>query len=237
MKIKGRLPYCLFLLALLTNVSSGEDVRISTFQHETLQIDVSVLVMNNIYERLGHEMKLIRFPGKRALVQANEGSVDGELIRVKSVESQLPNLVRIPVVIGHIKGMALSLKDSPEIVGKEGLVDKRIGILRGVELTNRITTNLSRQVLNSIDSLFQSLLVGRVDVVLFPELDAKKYLADNQLAQQIKIHREPIITVPLYHYLHKNKPTLIQQVTQTLEKLKTNGELDAIISSAEQALQ
>jgi polar amino acid transport system substrate-binding protein len=232
----GGLPtFCFFVLMLTAQNSMGDEVRISTFEQETAIIDVSTRVMAKIYQRLGHKMTLIRFPAKRSLVEANNGGVDGELIRVKGAASLLPNLERIPTEIGRLKAMALTLADQPAVVGMGGLIGKKVGIVRGVEFTDRLTQNLSRQVLNSLASLFQSLLKGRVDVIIFPELDALEYIKSHQLAGSVVINESPIIEVPLYHYIHKNKPALIQNMTVLLEQLKKSGELAAIINSAEQA--
>lgn len=225
----------LCMMMLSTSLSHSDQIRISTFTHETAQIDVSAKVLEKLYQRLGHQMQLVRFPGKRSLVEANNGSVNGELIRVKATAKVLSNLVRIPTQVDSFKVMALTLKASPKVVGMGGLIGKKIGILRGVELTDRVTKNLSRQVLNDIDGLYKSLLAGRVDVILYPELDAIEYLALNDPTEKIVINVTPVIEVPLYHYIHKDKPVLIKQMSQLLEKLEKSGELDAIIYSAEQA--
>jgi polar amino acid transport system substrate-binding protein len=223
------------LFLLVTSLSYGQKINISTFEHETIQVDVAIKVMASVYQRLGHEMIIFRYPGKRSLMEANKGNVSGELIRIKAVAELLPNLVRLPIEVGHLKAMALTRTGKPKVVGMGGLIGKTVGILRGVEFTDRITKNLSRQVLNSIDSLFQALLKGRVDVILFPELDAKEYITVNQLSEKVMINKAPILKVPLYHYIHKEKPALIQEMTLMLEKLEKSGELDAIIYSAEQA--
>jgi len=234
-KSHGLPIFCLFTLMLCTQYSNGDQVRISTFEHETARMDVSIEVLANIYQRLGHEMTLIRFPGKRSLVEANQGNVSGELIRVKTAAQLLPNLVRIPTPVGCLKAMVLTLKGQPKVVGMGGLLGKRVGIVRGIEFTDRITQNLSRQVLNSIDSLFQALLNGRVEVIIFPELDAIEYLESHQLTEKVMISEAPIIEVSLYHYIHKSHPALINEMTVLLNKIESSGELEAIIITAEQA--
>lgn len=234
-KSRGLQIMCFCTLILTTQYSVSDQVRISTFDHETTQMDVSIKVMNKLYQRLGHNMELTRFPGKRSLVEANQGRFDGELIRVKAASKLMPNLVRIPVEIGRLKGMLLTQVGKPKVVGMGGLIGKNVGILRGIELTDRITQNLPRVVMNSIDSLFQSLVGGRVDVIIFPNLDAKEYIKLHQLSEKVVINTTPIVEAPLYHFIHKSKPELIKKMTTLLKKLKKSGELDAIIYSAEQA--
>jgi polar amino acid transport system substrate-binding protein len=220
---------------MLSMPSFGQQIRISTFEHETAKIDVSIIVMKKIYQRLGHELKIVRFPGKRALVEANNGGVDGELIRVKGVEKQLSNLVRIPVSIGTLQAMALTRAEDPVVVGMAGLLGKTAGILRGVEITERLTKNMARYMLNSIDSLFLSLLNERVDLILFPKFDAVEFIKSHQLEDKISMNKNPILSVALYHYIHKDKKALAEDMTKLLQQMKESGELDALIYSAEQS--
>lgn len=223
------------ILLLSTGISRADVVRVSTFDHETVQMDVAIKVVGSLYQRLGHSMKVERFPGKRSLYVANNGQVDAELFRVKAASNLAPNLIRIPTPVTRFKAMALSLKGAPDIIGMGGLIGKKVGILRGIEFTDRITKNLPRQILDSIDSLFKALIHGRVEVIIFPKLDGQEYVEHMGLTEQITMHSVPLIEISTFHYIHKSKPTLIQEMTQLLEKLEKTGELDAIIYSAEQA--
>ena len=235
----GRIPRMKIragLLSLLVIASFGswaKEVRISTFEHDTLQLDTAIHVMESIYQRIGYDMQIVRFPGKRSIVEANLGSVDGELVRIKSVETQATNLIRIPYAIGSLKAMAITRTGQPKVVGMAGLIDKRVGILRGVELTERMTKNLDRQILNSIDSLFSILLSDRVDLILFPELDALKYIKTHKLEGKVVISDNPIFSVPLYHFVHKDSKELVDQLIAEMTKMKQGGELQKLIKSAE----
>lgn len=222
-------------ISLFTQHTWAQTFRIATFEHDTTQIDVTHTVMKKVYQRLGHDIELVRFPGKRALIEANKGTVDGELIRIKKLEQQLNNMIRLPTAIGRLRIMALTRKGEPKVVGMGGLIGKRIGIVRGVEITDKLSQNQKREIVNSIESLFKILLTEHVDVILFPELDAEKYLAAHQLHDKITINKAPILDVKLYHYLHKSQAKLAQQLTELLQQLEENGELDAMNYYAEQA--
>ncbi len=230
MKIKVGL-LCLSLFASFN--SWAKEVTISTFEHDTPQLDTSIYVMKSIYQRIGYDMKIIRFPGKRSIVEANLGSVNGELVRVKNIETQATNLIRIPYAIGSLKAMAITRTGQAKVVGMAGLIDKRVGILRGVELSERITKNLDRQILNSIESLFSILLSGRVDLILFPELDALEYIKIHKLEGKVIISDNPIVAVPLYHFVHKDSKRLADQLTAEMKEMKQGGELKELIKAAE----
>ncbi len=223
------------LVLMLAIPSSAEQYRISTFDHDTAQIDVTNKVMRRVYQRLGHDFELVRFPGKRALIEANQGQVDGSLVRIKAVEKQLNNLIRIPTSIGSFKVMAITRVGEPKITGIAGLIGKHVGIVRGVELTERLTKNHQRQTVNSIDSLFKILLSEHVEVILFPKLDGEKYIQAHQLGDKVNISNNPILDVKLYHYVHKSKAKLAEQLTELLKQMERTGELDSLNYFSEQA--
>lgn len=226
--------FYLVIAMLSTAISHGEEISISTFEQDTIQIDVSAEVMTELYQRLGYEMKLVLFPGKRSIVEANKGTVDGELIRIQRSEKLLPNLTRIPTSIDSIKVVAITRPDSEKINSLTDLVGKKIGAIHGLQLTDRIVQGLPHQSVDSIGSLFKILSVGRVDVILFPELDARYHIKNHALSDQVTIHSPPILEVALYHFINNSKPTLIKDMNELLAKLKETGELEKITQKAKQ---
>jgi polar amino acid transport system substrate-binding protein len=227
---------CSLVIAMLgTSFSHSEQIKISTFEQESIQIDVSTEVMTDLYRRLGHEMKLIPLPGKRSIIEANKGTVDGELIRMRQSEKLLTNLTRIPTPIDSIKVIAITLIDGIRINSPADLVGKKIGSIHGLQLTDKIVEGLPHQTVESIDSLFKILLVGRVDVIIFPELDSKYHIKNHGLSDKIAINTPPILEMSVYHFINKSKPALIKSMSELLAKLKETGELEAITLKAEQA--
>jgi polar amino acid transport system substrate-binding protein len=225
------------LLSLSLVVSYGaysKEIRIATFEHDTPQVDAAIKVMTALYQRIGLDMVIIRFPGKRSLVQANLGSTAGELMRIKSIEKSYPNLVRVPYAIGSLTAVAVVRSGQPQISEISELLGKRIGILRGIEFTEKLTKNLDREVLNSINSLFSILLSGRVDVILFPDLDARKSIKSHGLGNKLDIGARPVVDIPLYHFLHKNSQDIAEDLSKEMKGMKQNGELEKLIQSAEQ---
>jgi polar amino acid transport system substrate-binding protein len=226
------------LLALPCAVSCNvlaQEIKIATFQFDTAQVNIGITVMAEIYQSIGYEMKLVRFPSKRSLVEANLGTTQGELMRIKEVQKKYLNLVRIPYPISHLNSMVLTLTGQPEINNMEGLLDKSVGILRGLEYTDILTKDLDREVLNSIESLFSVLLSGRVDAILFPELDAEKYIKRHQLEDKIIISTYSIVDIPLYHYVHKDSKVVIELLNKKMKKMTETGALAKLIDKANQS--
>jgi polar amino acid transport system substrate-binding protein len=230
------------LLSLLLTASCGafantgaKEIRIATLEHDTPQVNAAIIVMTEIYKRIGYDMTIVRFPGKRSLVEANLGTTDGELMRIESIEKHYPNLVRVPYVIGRLIAVALVRKGQPKVSRLSELVGKKVGIVRGVEYTEIVTRNLDRQILNSVDSLFNSLLRERVDVILFPVLDAQAYIKSHGLENEVDIGDQPIVDLPLYHYLHKDSQAIVDTLAEEIQRMTKSGALDKLSKQAEKS--
>jgi polar amino acid transport system substrate-binding protein len=228
-----------FFLGLLLAVSYGashhvliKEITIATFQFDTEQVNIGITVMTQIYQDIGYKMKLVRFPSRRSLVEANLGTTQGELMRIKEIQKKYPNLVRIPYPINRLKSMALTLAGQPDINSMEELQDKKVGVLRGLEYTTILTQNMDRLLLNSIESLFEILLAGRVDVIIFPELDAKKYIKSHQLEDKVNISTAAIVDIPLYHFVHKDSKVVIELLNKKMSEMEKTGALAKLIDTA-----
>src|SRR4030065_61214 len=53
-------------------------------------------VAGEAFRRAGVKLRLVKLPAERALVNANLGIGDGDLTRIAGLETQYPNLVRVP---------------------------------------------------------------------------------------------------------------------------------------------
>lgn len=224
--------FYLYLLLLAASTTSAKDISIATFALDTLQVDSAIAVMAPIYQRIGYDMLIVRFPGKRSLVEANKGTTEGELIRIAAIQEVYPNLIRIPYAISSVKVMSVTLSDQSVINNRSDMFGRRVGVLRGVEVFETLTQYVQREIVNSIDSLFELLLSGRVDAILFTESDVKKYIKNNGLSERVKIGNKPILELPLYHFVNKNHQEIIEKLNREMQMLEESGELQALIKSA-----
>ncbi len=220
------------LLLLTSCVTWAEDINIATFSLDTLQVDSAIAVMTPIYKRIGYDMSVIRFPGKRSLVEANSGTTGGELVRIAAIEDSYPNLVRIPYAIGSLRVMAMTQSGQHAINERSSMIDKRIGILRGVKILDTLTQGIKREVVNSIDSLFEILLNGRVDAILFSEPDMVKYITDHDLAERVTMGEQAILEIDLYHFVHKSSSDITKRLSKEMKMMKESGELELLVESA-----
>lgn len=226
----------LMACALLTScLTQAEEIRIGSINHAMPRLIVTQGIMEHIYQRLGLTMILVKFPPKRSLIEVNNGAVNGELARATVIEANNPNFIRIPYRVGTIKLMAIQRSQQPDIKHLAELKGMRIGVLRGFRTTESMTDALPREMYNDIPGLFKGVIHGRIDVALFPKIGGEQYIRENQLEDTLVISKQPLIDIPIYHYLHKRAQKTAQALTAEMKKMQATGELQSLIEQHEQS--
>jgi len=224
----------ILLGSITSSLAHAQQIRIASIDDQIPRLIVTQSIMSQIYQRLGHTMTLVNFPAKRTLVEVNRGSAEGELARGSIIEAGNPNLIRIPYVIGTVKLVAVHAKNTPQISQIAQLKNQRIGVMRGLVATEKMTEQLPREMYNDLTALFKGLINNRVDVILFTKLGAEHYIRKFKLEDKLVISAQPLLVIPLYHYLHQRSHGIAQALSEEMEKMHTAGELQTLISTQEQ---
>jgi len=221
----------LLLLLAVPTVSYGE-VRISTLNSHMPRIQVSEKVMGRIYKQLQIPWRLLRIPTDDALHGANSGVVDGELVRIKGVENTLNRLQRIPYPIGTARVVAYTLKEAEAIQGLADLAGKRLALIRGVALTDKLAQGLEKRYADTIEGGFRMLDNRQADVVVTFQLDIERFLESEDKVGNY-VSSKPLVQADLFHYIHKRNGELIERLSRHMKRLKQSGELQQMIDQAE----
>ncbi|WP_394699837.1 substrate-binding periplasmic protein [uncultured Pseudodesulfovibrio sp.] len=199
----------------------------STFPEGGLQ-DLFDHILSEAYARLGYEIELQGYPAERALVMANDGLVDGEAGRVNVVEKTCPNLIRVPtpLYINRIAILTTSTKVDPA-KGWGQFQSCRTCIRNGYKyLESRVTGEHSHAV-SSYEKMLTLLKNGRMDVGLAEFFDILPALNKVGLGK-VRMLCEPMVSNPMYHYLHKRHADLVPQIDAVLRDMAAEGRLKAI---------
>ena len=184
--------------------------------------------MGRAYRALGLKLKVECFPGKRALYKSNQGQTDAELNRVKLSGTSYPNLIRVPEAIFKVRGMAYVWDKNLAVRSKQDLRGHRVGIVRGIKWVTEFTEGLSPKNVSTAYDLFKLLAQQKIDIALeadFTGHEALKSFSD----RGIDIVGNPMIELPVYHYVHKKNRHLVEPLNRELEKMNRLGEIDKII--------
>ena len=207
-------------------VQGGEKLTFSAIE-ATFNTRISTQVMTEAYRRMGIEISVAEYPGKRALLYANLGETDGELFRIAGIEERYRNLIRVPVVINRLDGMVYTKGMHFPVDGWESLRPYRVGVRRGILYSEKGTSGMGPFVANSYEGLFDALDKGVVDLAVMPRVNG---LANWEKLQTmgIRMLEPPVHSEPMYHYLHKRHAELAPALTKALRQMEEEGLIQGI---------
>lgn len=231
---------CLIVFGVISysSISYAEKFTFSAIENLPDQA-IGVLVMKEVYKQLGHELDVRLMPGLRAQESANNGVVDGEVMRIFAYGDQTPNVIRVPTPYYSVKTVVYRLKGSDvDVKSKDDLNRYKSIIVRGVKHTDKITRNIDNKnvkVIDSPEAMMRFLNKGRAQLALTNPLEGDlviKKLGYNSL----ELIEPPLAELPLYHYVHKDHAELVPLIDQKLIELKANGQLDVLLEKSEEVV-
>ena len=222
-KILFALVFC-----LVTPVVYAQSVLTFSAIQDSDNSEISALVLQEAYAKIGIDIHITPFPAKRSLFYANEGLADGELFRIKGMEKKFENLVRVPVAINQLEAMVLTKAKKLEIKGWQSLSPYKIAIRRGVKFSEIGTEGMNRVTYNNNLALGRILLEdNEVNLSIIARANGLQVM--DELDHPDLHFVEPALAVyPLYHYLHKKHANLVDKLTPVLEKMVESGRTNEI---------
>jgi len=205
---------------------SVERLQLSKIEGSILS-KISEQVLAEAYQHLDIKIEFVSFPAKRGLMISNEGSVDGEVHRIKKVDYKYPNLIRVPTAINLAEVVVFSHNRKIKVEGWNSLKPYKIGILRGIVVSEEGTKDMDTEAFNSYDQVLMMLNFKRIDVGVLTRIGGLYHLRGLEF-KDIKMLEPPILQHGLYHYLHVKHEALVPRINGVLKKMQANGRIKAI---------
>jgi len=179
------------------------------------------------FRRAGVQLRLVKLPAERGLINANAGTEDGDLTRIAGLDTLYPNLVQVPEKL--IDWEFVAFGKSPTLPAKmDVLRNQPIGHIRGWKIYENMLAG-SATVVESDDAeqLFRQLQLNRIDVALY-----ERWLGVGLLRRQgIKgvYPLEPTLAKrEMYIYLHKRHAALVPKIAEAMRAIKAEGLYDKL---------
>ena len=202
---------------------SAREIVVSTFEVRTGLALKADSIMREAYRRLGHSLKVLRFPGARALVEANTGNVDGELFRVGGVEKNFENLIRVPLNISSVELVAFTKNKVFPLTGWESLLPYSVGYRIGIKAVEQnIPDEIIVEPVATYRQVFLMLDTGRTDVAIASRTAGMEAIQALGL-KEITSLEPPLRTMKLYHYLNVKNKVLVAPLIAVLQTMKEEG--------------
>lgn len=209
-------------------LNTANDPPNSTDDHD----GIGDRIMTEAFRRMGINLRIVKLPSERALINANNGVDDGNFARVEGMEKLYPNLMRVQEDITSFEFVAFSKKVSLRTASWETLKPYNVGIITGWKiLESNIQGVKSLTKVKDEKILFPLLTNDKVDLVVYDRLQGKVFLQQHA-ADNIRVLKPPLAVKKMYPYLHKRHAELVPRLEQTLRVMKADGSFNRITREA-----
>lgn len=228
---------CLLLIALLGSLilpCAQAEPSTLTISTNNTPLDRKALegLSREALRRIGKDLQLLNLPSERSLHAANIGDVDGEGLRVAGLESQYPNLLRVPESFIAISFVAFARDASIRLdQGWDSLKPYSVAFITGWKLyeSNAMTARTVNKV-DKPEQLFRMLDGGRVDLALYTREDGLALIRSLGLSA-IGAVSPPLKEAEMYLYLNQRHQALVQPLAKALRAMKMDGTYNRILAA------
>lgn len=212
------------LCALLLNKAIAIELSLSTFEGSPIQ-GLSSLILDEAYQSIDIPIKVTPFPGKKSLISAHMGLVDGEVSRVDDQGQGSPNMLMIPEAINYYETAVFTKQVDVVVSDWQSLEPYRIGVTLGARTAQQHTKSFQRIMSPTYPQLFIMLDQNQVELVVSPLINGLAVVQQMQL-RELRPLDNALGKVELFHYLHKKHADLIPLITEAIRRMKRTGEID-----------
>lgn len=221
------------ICGLATSLAFAQPVALTLSTGNT-PLDRKVLeeVSAEAFRRIGLAVKIVSQPSERSLQEANQGSVDGEGLRVEGLDSQFPQLVRVPESFVGISFVAFARDPSVRLTaGWADLPRYRVAFVHGWKMfeANAIGAKVVQRV-DKAEQLFLMLAAGRTDLALYTLADGQAMVRSMGL-DRIQAVSPSLKDVDMYLYLHRRHEALVPKLVRALRDMKADGTHARIVAA------
>lgn len=184
-------------------------------------------ILKKAYSKLGYTVEFKFLPSERALLATNKGLTDGEMFRIKGIDSKYKNLIPIPIPYMSADNVLFvnkvwdkdikSWKDLKSIIKSEYDLALRIGLKKAEYQLNQL--KIPYVGVPSTTNAINMLSDGKVKIVYEDKLTGLESIK-NQNITNIKYLEPAFDKVLLYHYIHKSNAFLVPELTKVLSDMR-----------------
>jgi polar amino acid transport system substrate-binding protein len=173
------------------------------------------------------EVQVFATATERSLLNANAGIDDGMAMRIAGLETQYPNLIRVPEPLIVNDFVAYTTKPRFATDNWKSLEPYVVSYIIGWKIFEKNVTQ-AREItqVRDADQLFGLLGSGRVDVALYERWQGLERV--RAMGIKALVLEPPLARTDMFIYLHKKHEALVPGVSQALARLKKNGSYQRI---------
>jgi polar amino acid transport system substrate-binding protein len=180
------------------------------------------VIAGEAFRRAGVELRLIKLPPERALIDANDGIKDGDLTRIAGLERTYPNLVRVPEKLLDWEFAAFA-KDPALPATWPVLRQRAVGHIRGWKIYEQSLAGAPHvTAAEDPEQLFRLLSLDRIEVALYERWLGLAYLKQLGI-DNVHVLRPVLASREMFIYLNRRHAALAPKLAAALRALRQEG--------------
>lgn len=185
-------------------------------------------VLGRAFQRLGLSVSFVALPLRRSLRMTEQGQLDGETLRIRSIVQGHPSLLLVPVAIATVKVIGWVRQRDPGPGDWSALPRLRVGYPRGIVLIENVLAGVPRRVEATTHAdLLRQLRADAIDIALLT-LAAGEPEPDAEQMNGLVAVPTPLSTTPLHPLLHERHRELLPRLTGMLQQMEDSGESERL---------
>lgn len=221
-------------LLLAASHAAAQSHRVSQMVDDPLSVKAFSL-LHEAYRRIGLDLTADLLPRERAILAADRGVTDGDVIRIAGLEALYPNLMPVPEPVAHFETIAFTTGFGFKVDGWESLRPYSLCILRGMKIAEQHTEGMRRVLANTNDQAIMMLRSNRCEVAVlghevWPDVERLQ-------AGPLRALEPPITSFPLFHYVNRRHAGLVPKLTDALQRMRRDGTIAALLAVNERAVR
>ncbi|HLO79112.1 MAG TPA: hypothetical protein VK196_21860 [Magnetospirillum sp.] len=232
LRVLGRMLLALCLTS--ASAAAADGLVLSSGMHEPWTnaegTGFTNVFVKELFARLGLKAEVVFNPAAaRALQLADDGTDDGLAARIAGLEKEYPNLVRVPEPIFINDFVAAGPPGAQPIRTWDDLRPHSVAHILGWQVFEHNLPPV-RELTTAKDSkqLMGLLKAARVETILHERWQAVWQAREQGV--DMSIHEPPLVSTPMYMYLHRRHADLIPRVATELAAMKAEGRAKAIMA-------
>jgi len=236
MIITKLLIFSLFFIALsLSKLHAGEIYTICTTLSPPLSTEKHDGILDKIlieaFSRSQATINLVITPSERGLINANNGTADGDANRISGLQSTYNNLIQVQESNMTYEFVAFTKNKDIVIKNWSDLKGHTVGYITGWKIFDEKVTSENIVKVDDADQLFALLHKDAVDIILYYRIGGDYYLKTHKVKNIFAIE-PPLETKDMFLYLNKQHQKISKKLEYALIEMKQDGTINRIITES-----
>ncbi len=223
--------FILLVLFLSSSAIAQPTITLTTADNQAHSRSMAMnAVLTECFKRMKIELIIISMPSKRALLNANNGTEDGNFVRTDGISKVYTNLVKVPEKLTENHIVAFSKNTDIKINGWKSLLNYHVVYVNGWRNCERELKDAKGEtIVKNEELLFILLEKDRADVGVFGYSTGMEVLK-TQKNTDIKALSPPIVVSDLFLYIHKTHAALIPEIVRNVKVMKSDGTYERLLA-------